>query len=108
MEHPHHQVPPMGPEMQGAGPVREEQRQQVEQGEGDPALSLTLSGTALHHTGTGAARCYTAEGSVAVEPLKGLPGTHEGPARQAQQAGGARDPASQQYMSRSHQGLHWD
>ena len=48
-----HQVPSMGPEMQRVGPAREEQRQQGEQGEGDPAPSLTSSGPALHHTGTG-------------------------------------------------------
>ena len=39
------------------------------------------------------------EGSEAVAPLKGLPGTYEGPAGQTQQGGGARDPPSLQYSS---------
>ena len=39
------------------------------------------------------------EGSETVVPLKGLSGTPEGPARQAQQVGRARAPASLQYSS---------
>ena len=105
----------MGPGMQVAGPAREVQQQQTEQGKGNPAPSPTSSGPALHHTGTGAAQCLQVEGSEAVAPLKGLSGTPEGPARQAQQVGGARGPASQAAVqtvstvsSRSHHGLHFD
>ena len=39
------------------------------------------------------------EGSDAVVPMKGRPGTSEGPAGQTQQVGGARDPASLQHNS---------
>ena len=47
-----------------------------------PCPSPTPQCPALHHTGTGAARCSQGEGS----------GTSEGPAGQSQQVGGARDP----------------
>ena len=40
-----------------------------------------------------------AEGSETVAPTEGLSGTHEGPARQTQQVGRARDPGSLQYSS---------
>ena len=98
----------MGPGRQGAGP---EAKEQAGQGKGDPAPSPTPWRPALHHTGTGAARCSQEEGREAVVPLMGLPGTPEGPARLVQQVGGARDPTSLhmgQHVSKGHQGLHWD
>ena len=104
MVSPQQEVPPVGPGMQDAGPEARGQTGQTGQGEGDPAPSPTLRCPALHHTGTGAAQSSQGEGREAAVPLEGLSGTHKGPACQSQQAGGARDPASQQYISRSHQG----
>ena len=111
MVQPQQEVPPMGPGIQEAGLESKEQAGHTGQGEGDPAPSPTPWCPALHHAGTGAAQCLQGEGREAVVPPKCLPGTSEGPAGQTQQAGGARDPASQhhsQYEARSHQGLHWD
>ena len=82
------EVPLTGPESQGMGPERKEQGGQPGQGEGNPVPSPTPQCPALHHTGTGAARCSQGEGREAVTPLKGLPGTPKGPACQSQQVGG--------------------
>ena len=51
------EVPLMGPGMQGIRPDRKEQSRQMGQGGGDHVPSPTLQCPALHHTGTGAARC---------------------------------------------------
>ena len=109
MAQPQQEVPLTGPEIQGMGPEKKEQGGQSGQGEGDPVPSPTPQCPALHHTGTGAARCLEGEGREAVAPLMGLSGTSEGPASLAQQVGGARDPVGlhfSQYGGKSHQGLH--
>ena len=78
---PQQEVPPTGPGMQEGRPDRKEESGQKGQGEGETFPSPTSWCPALHHTGTGAARCQQREGSEAAAPLLGLPGTSEGPAR---------------------------